>query len=344
MTGLASLLFLIALLALLVAAHEAGHLIAALALRIRVAEVGLGLPPRLARLACFGPTAVTLNLVPLGGFVRPAGEHDRTVAGGLAGASPLRRLLVFVAGAAANLLLALAILTAGFATRWPDVVRVVSVAPGSPAEAAGLAAGDQILTLDGERVTLAEDLSRALSRLAGGTVRLEVLRGEQTLVLEVALRLTPPAGQGPAGFESTGELVSYPLPRAVARAAQTIGSMVTGTGQALAGLLRGEGGVTVSGPIGLKHVSDQALENAVAWEVVYPVLYLAAWFSVAIGLFNLLPWPALDGGLALLALVEIASGRRLSDSAERRLQAYGMAVLLLLMLVLAAVDVLRTLP
>ena len=278
MTWLLSIAFLVLVLALLVGAHEVGHLCAALALRIRVDEVGLGLPPRLVRLARFGPTAVTLNLVPLGGFVRPAGEHDRTVPSGLAAAPPFHRLIVFIAGAAANVLLALAVLTFGFATNWPDVVRVVSVAPGSPAETAGLAAGDQILALDGERMTAAEDLGRALRRQAGKSVQLEVLRGERTLELDVALRLAPPAGQGPAGFESRGELVRYPLPKAIARAAQMIGSMITGTGQALGGLLRGNAGsgVVISGPIGLKQVSDQALDNAVSWDQAFPVLYLTA--------------------------------------------------------------------
>jgi regulator of sigma E protease len=345
MTWPLSLAFLVLLLALLVGAHEAGHLCAALALRIRVDEVGLGLPPRLVRLGRRGTTSLTINLVPLGGFVRPAGEHDRTVAGGLAAAPALHRLIVFVAGPAANLILAMALLTTGFATSWPDVVRVVRITPGSPAEAAGLSPGDQILSLDGERVTTTEDLSRRLRRQAGHAVHLHIARDGQTLDLDMGVRLAPPAGQGPAGFESRGELMRYPLPQAAARAAQTIGSMITGTGRALAELLRGDGtsGVTIAGPIGLKQVSDQALGNAVAWEQFYPVLYLAAWFSMAIGLFNLLPWPALDGGHAALALIEMVSGRRLLDRTERRLHVAGMLVLLVLMLVLVVVDVLRTL-
>lgn len=345
MNSLLTLAFLVIVLAMLVAAHEAGHLCAALALRIRVDEVGLGLPPRLVRLARLGPMSVTLNLVPLGGFVRPAGEHDRTIVDGLAAASPLHRVIVFVAGAAANLLLALALLTTGFATGWPDVVRVVRVTPGSPAEASGLASGDQIVALDGERVTTTEDLRRALLQQAGETVHLQIARGEQLREVELLLRLEPPAGQGPAGFDSRGELVRYPLPQAVGRAAQTVGSSITGIGAALGGWLHGKAGsgVTIAGPIGLKQVSDQALSNAVAWNRTYPVLYLAAWFSISIGLFNLLPWPALDGGHAALALIEGVSGRRLSDRAERRLHVFGMVVLLLLMLVLVVVDVLRTL-
>lgn len=327
MTAALTIGFFLVLVGVVVSAHEAGHLLAALVCRIRVEEIGLGLPPRLVRIGRIGMTSVSLNLLPLGGFVRPAGEFDPAVPDGLWLSPPGRRIGVFVAGALANGLLALVLLTVGFATQWPDRVRVVAVAAGSPAEAAGLRPGDVVLALDGGRVTSNEVLSQALRARAGEAV---------------VLRRDPPTGQGPAGFDTQGELVRYSLPAAVRRAAETIGGMVAGIARgvtALPGGTAGEATVQVVGPLGLKQFSDRALSNAVEWELAYPVLYLGAWLSITVGLVNLLPLPALDGGRAGLALVELLFRKRLPARVERRVHAAGMVLLLLVLLVLTVRDV-----
>ena len=92
------LLFFIGLLGGDVIVHELGHLLVALACRVRIDEVGLGLPPRVVRLGKLGSINFTLNALPLGGFVRPAGEFDAGVRGGLAAASPRSRLAILAAG------------------------------------------------------------------------------------------------------------------------------------------------------------------------------------------------------------------------------------------------------
>jgi regulator of sigma E protease len=334
--------FFVLLLGLVIGAHEAGHLAAALACRVRVEEVGLGLPPRLLWLGRLGSTRVSLNLLLLGGFIRPAGEFDPAVSGGLAASAPWRRVSVFVAGPAANLLLALVLLTMGFATQWPDRVRVVAVSTGSPAAEAGMQPGDLIITLGGDHVTSTEDLRAALQRQAGQTVTLTLDRGGNEVTLAIALRSDPPPGQGPAGFDTQGELVSYPLPLAVRRAGETIATMAGVTAKTIADLLRGSPdavSVQLVGPLGLKQYSDRALANAVDWGLAYPVLYLGAWLATAVGLVNLLPLPALDGGRIALALVEVVTRRRMPPHLERRLHAGGMVVLLLLLLVLTVRDV-----
>ena len=113
--------------------HELGHFLAAKAVGIAILEFGIGFPPRLAKLFRWGETDFTLNWLPLGGFVRPKGENDPTVPGGLAAASPWRRLFVLVSGPGMNLLTAVVIYAIIFSrVGVPDTSRVL-VASVSPA-------------------------------------------------------------------------------------------------------------------------------------------------------------------------------------------------------------------
>ncbi len=152
--------FIIALAALIVV-HELGHFFAAKLCKIKVLEFGIGFPPRLTRLFKWGETEFSLNWIPLGGFVRPAGENDPGIAGGLAAASPWARLFVLFSGPAMNLLTALLIYAFIFLQLGkPDLnrVEIMDVSANSPAQTAGLQAGDLVLSVDGEEINGSEEL------------------------------------------------------------------------------------------------------------------------------------------------------------------------------------------
>ena len=130
--------------------HEFGHFMAAKLSNIRVEEFGFGLPPRAVKLAERGGTVYSLNWIPLGGFVRPAGEDDPSVPGGFAAASKRARFFVLVAGAGANFIAALIIFWIALVIG-PPAIEIASVYPDSPAMRAGLEAGDIILAAEGIR-------------------------------------------------------------------------------------------------------------------------------------------------------------------------------------------------
>ncbi len=325
-----------------VTVHELGHFLAARAVGVRIRELGIGLPPRLLKLGAWAGTNITLNWIPLGGFVKPEGEFDPQVEGGLGAASPLARLGVFWAGGVANLVLCLILLTVGFMSGWPDRVQVIYVAPGSPAEAAGLLPDDLIVAADGGEVRDAGDLSDRIADSPSEPLELTVQRGGSTLAMQLVPRNDPPEGEGPAGFTSRAAIVRYGLGRAVARAFEEMASLFDSIVRLSLDALGGGGSgetVRITGPVGLKQTSDVAIRNAVAFEQAFPVLYLGAWLSLAVALTNLLPLPALDGGRAAFVLIEIIRGRRVDPKRERLVHAAGMVVLLALLVVLTVRDV-----
>ena len=330
--------FFVLLLGMLVGVHEAGHLLASLVCRVRVCEVGLGLPPRLARLGTWRGTAITLNLLPIGGFILPAGEFDRAQADGFAAAVPPRRAAILVAGPAANFLLAYVLFTLAFVLGAPDRVRLVAVAPGSPAADAGLRPGDVVLSANGIAVSSTDALHAIIDTRLDRTLDMVVERGEQELLLQLTPRLGWDPGGRAAGFESTGELVRYPLGAAALRATHPVGDLL----RLLLGIQRrgtsGDPGMRLVGVVGIKRVSDRALANALDWGEPFPVLFVTASLSLALGITNLLPLPGLDGGRLMLLAPELLLRLRLSDRLERRLNAAGVMGLLGLMVLLAIRD------
>lgn len=335
MSGLGPFLLL---LAAMVGVHEAGHLLASLVCRVRVLEIGLGLPPRLARLGTWRGIAFTLNLLPLGGFILPAGEFDQAETRGFAAAAPARRAAILAAGPAANFLFAYLLFTLAFVLGAPDRVRIVSVDPGSPAAQAGLRSGDIVAQVDGETVSTPDELHALIYAHLGRTLQLAVERGEQRSLLQLTPRLGWAADGRAAGFESTGEIVRYPLGAAALRAAQPIADLL----QVMLGIpfadASGDPGIRWVGIVGMKQVSDRAVENSLDWGEPFPVLFVAASLSLALGITNLLPLPGLDGGRLMLLAPEVLVRRRINDRIERRLHAAGVFGLLGLMAILAIRD------
>jgi len=179
----------IAVLFVLVSSHEMGHFIAAKRAGIAVEEFGIGFPPRLFAIKR-GETLYSVNLIPLGAFVRATGENDPTVPGGLAGKGPWTRMGVFAAGPLVNVFLAFVFLSAFFMVPTEaiigDGVMVHSVAEGSPAEEGGIKPGDIILEVDEQEIHQWEDVQEAINSDGEEKKALLLQRGGEQF--ELALR------------------------------------------------------------------------------------------------------------------------------------------------------------
>lgn len=330
-----------------VLAHELGHFLAARLCHIRIEEFGLGLPPRAAKLFTRKGTVFSLNWVLIGGFVRPAGENDPSVPEGLAAASWPARLFVLAAGAGANFLLAVVVLWSAFMLG-PKATEITAVLPQSPAAIVGLQPGDVLLTMKGIKVDSPRIIADIGFGQGGQPVTVTVLRAGE----EVTATLTPRRvgefdanREGPIGIEVDqliGNVYLHRTPReAASEAINYLSQVVKMTLRAPGQLIRGEMSAEDARPVsvvGLSQIAGKAAANSVITSSFFPVLLMIGLINVALGLTQLLPLPALDGGRIVFVLLEAIRGKRITPERETAVHRAGMYGLLLLMVVLILRD------
>lgn len=345
-----SLIGFILILTPVILIHEIGHFVAARLSDIKVDEFGLGFPPRAVTLFERNGTKYSLNWIPLGGFVRPAGEDDRSVNGGLAAASKRARFFVLIAGSLANLILALLLFTVLFSLPQPVTeVGVSEVVSGSPADQSGLAVDDVLVAINGQEI--AGDfriLSSEISQNAGQEIELVVRRSGEEVSLSAVPRLPgtyDASKEGALGIAmtslETGDVIRISPVEAVGVSAYTIYDIIASTVTLPVKLLRNQiapSEARVVSVIGISQMAGVATRSSIENQRVQDVVWMMAVISVALGFFNLLPIPALDGGRILFVIIEALRGQRLEPEREGMVHAIGMALLLGLMVMLIVKD------
>ncbi|HEV8490032.1 MAG TPA: M50 family metallopeptidase [Candidatus Limnocylindrales bacterium] len=362
--GVTIVLFFL-ILGTLVVIHELGHFVTARLANVRVLEFGIGFPPRAKVLRDSGETLYTLNWLPIGGFVKLEGEDGdegddpRSFVN-----QPLRtRLVILLAGVAMNLVLALGIFVVIAWLVTPlYALKIPTVEPGSPADKAGLRAGDAIVAINGRRYELfgryigQGDQITDLRALGGQTVTLVIKREDGRFeTLAVALRPTSEieGAPGPLGIRATadepfqadfyGAYTQHDPLTAAGIAAQE-----TATWFGL--ILEGLGGVVksfvtnptappagVTGPIG---IAQQI--GMVFWgQGPIMTLYVAGILSANLALVNALPFPPLDGGRMLMLVLKRLFGRRISLQAERLTYFVGFVFLMAFLVWVTWFDIIR---
>jgi regulator of sigma E protease len=299
-------------------------------------------------------TEYTINLIPFGGYVRMLGEEDPSAPRSFASKSKRIRVAVLVAGAAMNILLAVAVFTSTFMLGAPepvatDNVMVLGVAAGSPAETAGLKMGDIILSIDDLVVKTPEDLVKLTNERLGQTVKLLLRRGEETLQVSLVPRVNPPKGEGSMGVSiqaavSKVELTYYPLGESLVLGTKQVVNTILLTFSVPLMIVRGllpADAVRPIGPYGIYQQTASAVNATIQMGWWYPVLYLVGLISTALAITNLLPLPALDGGRIFFIIIEAIRGRRIDPAREGFVHFVGLAVLVALMLVISYFDVIQ---
>ena len=341
--------FVIAI-ATLIVVHELGHLLAAKLSKIKVEEFGIGFPPRLTRLFKWGETQFTLNWIPLGGFVRPVGETDTGVSGGFAAANPWAKIFVYVSGPLMNLLAALLIYIFIFLQLGkPDLSRVeiMDVSADSPAQTAGLAAGDIVLSVNGEEINSSEELRSLIYASLGQPIEVTYLRDSQTFTTSLVPRDPAPA-DGAIGISMGHPLIPINPVEAVVVSGQAIYEQASALIALPGRMIRGEVSAEEGRLVGYKGMYDiytevreaDASPNSNLPAGINTLSFFAS-ISVSLGLLNLLPVPALDGGRILFTLPEILFKKRIPQNYENVVNAIGLALLLLLIVYINLQDFLN---
>jgi len=327
---------------LLLFIHEAGHFVMARLTGVKVEEFGFGFPPRLKKLFTWQGTEFTLNVIPFGAFVRPLGEDDPSVPGGLASASKRVRFAVLCGGVLANLLAAILAFTIGFKIAYPDGVIIDSVVADTPAQQAGLIAGDRILSVDGVTAQNTQQVIQYITTHLGKEITLRLERGNQTLDVGVVPRSTWPSNQGPSGMVITMAFSGrHNWIEAFGMGLTTMGDQVKLIVQLPSMILRGTFNASTErpvGPVGILDVTQQIVGSARQNNRWVIILSWIGMINLALAIGNILPIPALDGGRLVFIYIEALRGKRVNPEKERMVHAYTLLVLLVLMLFVTYLD------
>ena len=319
-------------LGLLIAAHEAGHMLVARWMGMRVEVYSLGFGPRMWGFTR-GDTEYRVSWFPLGGYCRIAGftpdddgKYDDSDPGSYLNKPAWRRFLVILAGPGVNWIAAIFLVgglyaTVGFMEVDPGSTRV-EVVPGGPAAAAGMQDGDQLLAVDGVPLHSFEDLIRELHKDGAPAERtVTAQRGAETL----SLRVRPESGRIQVGYARERRRLSWleAAPKAVAVTWELTAGSLSAIGQ----LFHRGGAASLSGPLGIVQQATLAIKRGAAEFVA-----LLAQISVGLAIFNLLPIPALDGGRLVFLGYEIVLRRRPNAKFEQALSLAGMLALFTLLI------------
>ena len=352
-----TIIVFIGVLAILVLAHEFGHFLVARRNGVKVEEFGFGFPPKIFSKK-IGDTIYSINLLPLGGFVKLYGEEGTNEQDPVSFASKSVgvRSKIVVAGVAMNFLLAIVLLTIGFWTglvpmaELPKgailknvVLTVTSVVSGSPAEKSGLVSQDIIIKVDNVIFSNSEEFLSYIKTKAGKEVTLYVKNGKGgERQIQVTPRVSPPKDEGPLGISiETLHFARLPFIKALSYALSGVFNFISAFLSALFSLIKGifvNGKVTgeVAGPVGIFVMVSQAITLGFGY-----LLNLIVLLSLTLAVINIFPFPALDGGKFLFLIIEKIRGKKVATTIENVIHTIGFILLMLLILVITYRDIVK---
>lgn len=320
--------------AVIILIHELGHFIAAKLSGVRVNEFSLGMGPALFRFGK-GETTYAVRLFPIGGSVSMEGEDsDSTDDRAFCNKKVWFRILIVVAGAVMNLVLGFTILTCVSASQEHLASNIIAqIEEGSSISASGLQVGDKILKINNRSIWVESDIVYELTRDEDGVVDMLVERdGEKVVLDDVTFSFRDEAlvidFKVLAREKTIWNVLDYSFAKTVSIARTvwlSFGDLITGRASVH----------DLAGPIGMTQVVGKV--RKIGWSSVFT---LAAFITINVGIFNLLPIPALDGGRLVFLLLEvIRRGKRINPDHEAYVHLAGFAAVILLMIIVTFNDI-----
>ncbi|MBQ4491343.1 MAG: RIP metalloprotease RseP [Pyramidobacter sp.] len=341
--GLSVVAFLFIIL-VCVMVHEFGHYITALWFGVKVHEFSFGMGPLLWQRQG-RKNKWSVRAIPVGGFVRLGGmgeenEGETVLPGeGFQEKAPWKKLIILAAGAFNNILLVVVMATVMLMSRGVldlSTSAVGELIPGFPAEAAGLRSGDVIESVDGIAVSDWRSMTQAIRSRAkqAEELHLQVRRGSEKLSLTMGTKSQKPGEPPLIGIRPAVKKLSFF--RAVAGSLNYTFQMSVAMLRGLKDMIVHPSAADVSGPVGIAAMAGEA-----AREGFFSLLSFLAIISLNLGIINLLPFPALDGGHIVFAIGEMITGRNVSAELEGKIHFIGFMFLAALIVLITWQDILR---
>ncbi|NLB80543.1 MAG: RIP metalloprotease RseP [Clostridiaceae bacterium] len=318
---------------LLILVHELGHFTSAKMVGIKVKEFAIGMGPAIFKKQK-GETLYSLRAFPIGGFCNMEGEDehsDDSRAFGNQGFWP--RFLVLASGALMNILLGFLAFVIIMQTQQQAYVPIVdTVLDNSPAQHAGLIQGDEIVRIDGAAINIQNDFAFEMSRYRGGEINIEYVRNGQRMQTEITPMLNE-EDRYIIGFTNSVKDLTFTsrISTAYYMTIFTAKAVLVSLVDLISGVLSYK---DMSGPVGIiQHIGIAAEAG------LMDLISLTAFITINLGVFNLLPLPALDGGRLLFLLIEGVRRKKIPPEKEGFVHFIGFALLIIIMILATTNDI-----
>lgn len=323
--------------------HESGHFFLCKWLGVRVEKFAFGFGPELLGFTGRTGTRFSICALPLGGFVKPAGEELESSTGApdeYFGQSWNRRLAIVAAGPAMNYLLAFVLFTGVvWAKGMPQAgteTRIGNLMVGYPADVAGIQLGDRVTAVAGKPVANWNELSDTIHKHPDEKIDVTFTRGDQTKTVALTTKKDDATGNGVIGIMPEPIYQPVGFGAAIREGALQCYSYTAFNVKVIASKIIRHERPDLAGPVGIVQMVSRAAHSGLE-----DLVFLIGVISVAIGFFNILPVPLLDGGHAAMYVWEGVSGRKLTKEAVATANGVGIALLVSLLVFATYNDVLR---
>lgn len=321
--------------ALLIASHEIGHFVVAKLSGVKVLEFALGMGPKLFGFQ-YGETKYSLRLLPIGGYVKMLGEEeDSNDPRAVCNINPWKRILISLAGAFMNFVLAIVLFTIviyNLGTPSKEAI-VGEVLKDKPAAMAGVMVNDKILAVDDTKINTWGEFTSILQEVKDKPFKMTVERSEKNIELNIKPEFNEEEKRYMVGISQKRERVS--ILSSVKNGVKETFSAVTWMVDILAGAFKGKVSLNdFGGPVAVVKMSGEAAQLG-----ILQLLSFAGALSINLGIINLLPFPALDGGWVVILLIQAITGKKIDENKIGFINLIGFVILFGLMILVTVKDI-----
>ncbi|WMJ23640.1 M50 family metallopeptidase [Paludicola sp. MB14-C6] len=333
-----TIIYTILIFGIIIFIHELGHFLAARWSGVTIYEFALGMGPAIYKHKG-KKTTYSLRLLPIGGYVSMAGEDEECEDENALNRKPIwKRMIIVIAGAFMNLVLGLAIMLSLYATQ-PiyNSTTVAQFLPNATTQATGLKVGDKIVKINKTTIFSDKDIINEVFRDSDGVVAVKVLReGKKVALPAVKFDKTGEGTKKNINIDFKVKGIKRTVFSAVDQSFKNTLSLARNSWLSVADLVTGKLDIQdLSGPVGVGQVVGQASSQGFK-----SLLFITAFITISIGMFNLLPFPALDGGRFIFLTIEAIRRKPINPKIEGYVNGAGLVLLLGLMVVVTLKDIL----